>query len=210
MPAPEENRVEIGLLRHFPTCWNAEGRLQGRSDIPLAPESVEELTARRLPPRWRAASMHVSPLSRAAVTAQALNEGAPIRFDERLVEMSFGDWEGMVVEDLIADPGCIFGPVETWGWDMTPPGGESPAMMLARLRPALAEVAAQAVAQAVAGPALLVCHRGVMRAILAAASGWDYRGPERFRIKRAAIHPVTITLAGDPVAFGAPEKLEFR
>ena len=45
--------VEIGLVRHFPTAWNAAGRLQGRSDIPLSDAARAELATRRLPPRWR-------------------------------------------------------------------------------------------------------------------------------------------------------------
>ena len=107
----------------------------------------------------------------------------------------------MKAADLLADPDCAFGPVETWGWHLRPPGGESPAEMLQRLRPVLAEAAE-------AGPALLICHRGVMRAILAAASGWNYDGPEPFRIKRAAVHPVTLDGDGNPLGLAPPEKLE--
>ncbi len=196
--------TEIGLLRHFPTDWNREGRLQGRTDVPLAEDSRADLAALRLPERWRAAPMVVSPLTRARQTAEALNEGAPVAVDARLIEMDFGAFEGAIGAELLADPGSGYRPLEDWGWDWRPPGGESPAEMFARVAPLLAEIAAAG------GPRLIVAHRGVMRCILARASGWDYRGPETFRIKRAAVHPVTLDAAGAPVAFAKFERLEAR
>ena len=126
---------------------------------------------------------------------------APAALDPRLIEMDFGRWEGRIGAELLADPDCAYRPVEAWGWDFRPPGGETPAEIAARLAPALAEAAARA-------PCLLVVHRGVMRVILALASGWDYLGPEPFRIRRAAVHPVTLDAQGRPVGFGPPEKLE--
>ncbi|SDX51028.1 probable phosphoglycerate mutase [Albimonas donghaensis] len=178
-PAP----FEIGLLRHFPTLWNEEGRLQGRTDIPLAPASRAALATLALPPRWRGLPVICSPLGRAVETAEALAAGAPIRLDDRLVEMHMGDWEGRIGADLLADPDCAYRPVEDWGWDFQPPGGETPAQVADRAGAVLAELS---------GPALIVCHRGVMRALLARATGWNYRGPETFRIKRASVHPVTM------------------
>ena len=195
--------IEIGLVRHFPTDWNAEGRLQGRTDVPLSQASREELATRRLPPCWRALPVVCSPLSRAVETAEALSETGPPRRDARLIEFDFGDWEGRFGADLIADASNAYGPVETWGPDFRPPNGETPAEMTARLLPALAEIAA-------AGPAVLVIHRGVMRAVLAAATGWGWKGPEPFRIKRAAVHPVTLAGDGTPVAAGPWERLETR
>lgn len=195
-----EHPIEIGLLRHFPTDWNAEGRLQGRTDIPLSAEGRTDLARHRLPARWRGCPIVTSPLSRAAETAQALAEGVTPGPDPRLVEMSFGGWEGQIGEALLADPATGYRPLEDWGWDFTAPGGESPRMMLARVLPVLA---------ACTGPTLVVCHRGVIRAILAAATGWAYRGPAPFRIRKAHIHPVFLS-AGRPAAIGTPERLDRR
>ncbi len=195
--------IEIGLLRHFPTDWNAAGRLQGRTDVPLSQASREELKGRRLPERWRGLPIICSPLSRAAETATLLSESGPPRHDPRLIEFDFGDWEGRFGKELIADPDAAYGPVETWGPDFRPPNGETPAEMTARLLVALRDVAET-------GPSLLVVHRGVMRAILAVATGWAWRGPETFRIKRAAVHPVMLSEDGTPVAAGPWEKLDIR
>lgn len=196
-----ETLVEIGLLRHFPTDWNAEGRLQGRTDTPLSAEGRTELARRRLPLRWRGVPVVTSPLARAAETAQVLSEGSTPRADRRLVEMSFGSWEGLVGQVLLDDPGSGYRPLEAWGWDFTAPGGESPRRMLERVLPALSACRERA---------LVVCHRGVIRAVLAAATGWGYLGPAPFRIRKAHIHPVFIDSTGRPVGIGAPERLGYR
>ncbi|MFT4793092.1 MAG: broad specificity phosphatase PhoE [Paracoccaceae bacterium] len=200
---PARGLVKVGLLRHFPTDWNAQGRLQGRTDIPLSDASRTALRGLRLPPHWRDLPILCSPLTRARETAAILGETGSVIFDDRLMEMDFGDWEGAIAADLLADPDCAYGPVEGWGWDFRPPNGETPADMLARVGPVLEEAAA-------IGPCLIICHRGMMRAIMAAATGWPYLGTEPFRIRRARVHPVMLSAAGTPVALGAPEKLAPR
>jgi probable phosphoglycerate mutase len=191
--------IEIGLVRHFPTDWNAAGRLQGRTDVPLSEAARAELAGRRLPTRWRGLPIIASPLRRARETAEALAEGAPVRIEPRLIEFDFGDWEGRIGAELIAE-GVGYGPVEGWGADFAAPGGETVAMLEARVEAALGAIGA---------PAVVVTHRGVMRAALALATGWRWRGPEPFRIKRAAVHP--LRLEGGRIVGAAPwERLDRR
>ena len=64
--------TRLALLRHGPTGWTREHRLQGRTDIPLDDDGRAEVRRWRLPPeaatfRWRA-----SPLRRAMETAALL------------------------------------------------------------------------------------------------------------------------------------------
>lgn len=88
------------LLRHGETDWNANGTLQGSTDIPLNARGLEQAAtaatalAERLHPGVRIVS---SPLLRARVTAEVLASaiGAPVAFDPRLVERCYGAWEGM-------------------------------------------------------------------------------------------------------------------
>ncbi|HEU0221850.1 MAG TPA: histidine phosphatase family protein [Paracoccaceae bacterium] len=195
--------TRIALLRHFPTYWNEEGRLQGRTDVPLTPAARAELARLRLPGGWRGLPIVASPLARARETARALSEGAAFRTEEHLVEMDFGEWEGQIGAELLADPACAYRPVEEWGWDFRPPGGESPREMAARLRPLLAELAW-------AGPHVIVTHRGVMRCLLALASGWAYAGPPPFAMKRAALHEITLGPDGMPIGPHSPIPLERR
>ena len=64
--------IRLAFLRHGITAWNREGRIQGRTDIPLDPEGRDRLARLTLPPDWRDATLHASPLSRAVETARLL------------------------------------------------------------------------------------------------------------------------------------------
>ncbi|MFQ5565024.1 MAG: histidine phosphatase family protein, partial [Paracoccaceae bacterium] len=149
-----------------------------------------------------AARIIASPLARAEETARILARGGPVTLDPRLVEMSWGDWEGLHGAYLRADPTSGYVDVEHWGWHRRPPGGESPWDVWQRVRPALAEIAEAA------SPALLISHRALMRVILARAWGWDYDRPEPFKIKRGRLYPLTLLPDGTPTAPEEPARLE--
>lgn len=87
------------IMRHGRTDWNEVYRLQGRTDIPLN-ESGREM-ARQAAEEYKDVHLDIcfcSPLIRAKETAQLFLAGReiPIVYDERLIEMSFGDYEGCV------------------------------------------------------------------------------------------------------------------
>lgn len=187
--------LTIGVTRHFQTDWNADHLLQGRTDRPLTAEARARAQALTIPPPWDEARLIATPLSRARDTAELLAGRAP-EIEPALIELSWGAWEGRRGADLIADPSSGYRHVEDWGWDMAPPGGESPAAAWARVGPALKMIAATA------RPALLVVHRGVMRVIMAKAWGWDFDRPEPFRIKRERIYPIILDDSGVPVGHG--------
>ena len=95
------------IIRHGTTDWNEQHRLQGRTDIPLNEEGRQ--MARRAAEEYREVHFdecYCSPLVRARETAQILLEGrnVPIYVDERLAEMSFGEYEGM--EYSFSRPEC--------------------------------------------------------------------------------------------------------
>jgi probable phosphoglycerate mutase len=89
----------FALVRHGQTDWNAEGRLQGSTDIPLndvgrgqARDAVAALSGYE----WDA--IVSSPLSRAAETADLIAAGLGLSVARRvpeLVERSFGPAEGL-------------------------------------------------------------------------------------------------------------------
>ena len=86
------------IIRHGRTDWNDLHKLQGRTDIPLNEDGREMAKKAALEIR----DVHCdicfcSPLKRSAETAQILLEGRdiPIIYDERLVEMGFGEYEGI-------------------------------------------------------------------------------------------------------------------
>lgn len=85
------------IMRHGKTDWNQLRKLQGRTDIPL--NDIGREMARKAAETYKDVHFDVcfcSPLSRAFETAQIFLAGRDIEIipDERLVEMSFGIYEG--------------------------------------------------------------------------------------------------------------------
>ncbi len=194
--------TRIALMRHFPTSWNQEHRLQGQTDIPLTDEARQQLRGLAIPAPWDTARIISSPLLRAAETARILARGRPVANDPRLVEIAYGEWEGQHGVDLLADPNSGYVNVEDGGWHRRAPGGESHWDAWQRVRPALAEIAAEG------APALLVVHRALMRSILARAWQWEFDSPEPFKIKRGRLYPLTLLPDGTPTAPEEPARLE--
>jgi broad specificity phosphatase PhoE len=180
----------VSLIRHGSTLWNEEGRMQGRHDVPLSPQGRREVAGWQLPAAIeRDASWVSSPLRRAAETA-AILRGAPTPAEPALAEMSWGEWEGSTLDDLRALPGREFDRNEALGLDFRPPGGESPRDVLERLEPWLRAVGAGPV------PVVAVTHLGVIRAVLAAATGWDMTGKPPVRLRRATLHRFAVDASG--------------
>lgn len=89
--------MKMYIIRHGQTPWNARKCLQGRSDVDLNENRIylAELTGKAL--RDVTFDMaFTSPLIRAKHTAQCILAGrkVPIIEDERLIEISFGIYEG--------------------------------------------------------------------------------------------------------------------
>jgi broad specificity phosphatase PhoE len=178
----------FAILRHGPTAWSAEGRLQGRRDLPLSAEGRRRVTAWRLPSPVADCAWRVSPLQRASETAALLGISHAVR-ESALIEMDWGQWEGQRLAELRASvPGIAA--MEATGLDFRPPGGESPREVQARLRPLLARIAEAGV------PVAAVAHKGVIRALFALATGWDMRAKPPQRLTEDAIHLFEIDPAG--------------
>ena len=103
--------MEIYIVRHGQTVWNIEKRLQGRSDIPLTQKGIDLAveTGENLKDT-EFDIIYSSPLQRALCTAKAIRgtRDIEIRTDDRLKELSFGDYEGHVQEELNQMPGSTF------------------------------------------------------------------------------------------------------
>ena len=63
------------FLRHGPTEWNAQGRFQGHTDIPLSVDGLAKMRALALPDEFAGARAYASPLLRARQTAQGAGPG---------------------------------------------------------------------------------------------------------------------------------------
>ena len=137
----------VYYIRHGETDWNVEGRLQGRHDVPLnakgraqaahCGEILRDLLARG---SIVAASLDYvsSPLGRARQTMELLRpslglDSTSYTIDPQLAEIAFGDWEGFTIAQLRErDPQGI-AQREQDKWSFLAPGGESYAMVAARM-----------------------------------------------------------------------------
>src|SRR5258706_14230215 len=159
----------LALLRHGETAWSAAGRIQGRSDERLSDAGRAALAGRALPAACRGMRVVTSPLARCVETAALL--GAPrAAHEERIIEMDWGRWQGRRLDALRSELGKAMRENEERGLDFRPEGGESPREVQARVRGWLAELATEG------RPTLAGTHRGVVRAVLAPATGRDMRG----------------------------------
>ncbi|MEQ9640646.1 MAG: histidine phosphatase family protein [Alphaproteobacteria bacterium] len=175
--------TRLALLRHGRTAWNDDGRLQGRTDVALTEAGKALLRAVRVPAAWREAAWYVSPLRRCVESADCLGIAATV--EERLIEMSFGTFEGKTLAQLRDDPDLDMAALEDGGLDFMPPGGESPRQVQDRVRGWLAEIAG--------GPDIgALTHKGVIRALYAAARDWPMLGkpPDKLRWDRLHVFEV--------------------
>lgn len=186
--------TQLFLVRHATTAWNRTGRIQGRTDVPLDAGGRAEAATWRLPAALRCCSWVASPLARAVETARALGAPAELATDPRLAEMSWGKWEGWSLTDLRATHGAAMAANEARGLDFRPPGGESPRDVQARIASWLAEVSARG------QPILAVTHAGVIRAVLALATGWQMTGKPPVRLSWSAAHGFVLSADGAPRA----------
>lgn len=123
------------FVRHGQTDWNAAGRMQGQTDIPInetgraqALRNGETLAALLVQPG--AFDFISSPLSRPRETMEIIRTAlqlAPKDFptDERLLEISFGKFEGMTLAEMAVDMPGEFEHRQEDKWLNRPPGGES-------------------------------------------------------------------------------------
>ena len=119
----------IYLMRHGQTEWNASRRIQGALDSPLTALGVRQ--ARNMGDKLAsildkesAWDLVASPIGRAACTAGIVAgiTGLNLRFDDRLREISLGDWDGRMVDEVKASyPELTSLP----GWNFFSPNGET-------------------------------------------------------------------------------------
>ena len=169
------------IVRHPETVANVTGRFVGRGDSPFTAEG--HLQARRLPAKIASFcpdEVWTSPLRRAFIVAEKASRLAavPLNADERLVELDFGDAEGMTFEE-ISEAGLAFNyhsaskPVA--------PGGESRGSIERRVAAVADELTQRG------GRYAVVAHGGVVRAMLVHALGLKHTDVWAFHVHNAQL-----------------------
>jgi broad specificity phosphatase PhoE len=165
-------RPTLYFIRHGETDWNREHRLQGQHDIPLnalgrvqaarCGEVLRDLLGRedRPPAEYSYVS---SPLGRARETMELMRATMDLdplayRTDARLMEMSFGRWEGFTFAELKTREADALAARERDKWGFVLPGGESYAQL---------ELRVQAWYEGVERATVVSAHGGVCRALIA-------------------------------------------
>lgn len=161
------------FFRHGETDWNAEGRLQGQTDIAL--NAKGRLQASAIGQSIRAGKLEgvdaekiatlpfiASPLLRTRETMSLLREGMGLSphvyaVDERLKEIGFGLWEGSTWREIVERDAGGAQARDRDKWNFAPPGGESYEMVRERVAGWLATLT---------GDVCVVAHGGVARVLL--------------------------------------------
>ncbi len=188
-------------IRHGETDWNAEQRLQGHRDTPLNTRGrgqashcggvLRELLARD--GRAAADCGYVSsPLARARQTMELVRAALDLDrdaygLDDRLIEISFGDWEGLTLPEIAARNPDALAAREQDKWGFTPPGGESYHDVTQRVGAWYATVTQDTVVTA---------HGGVARALVAHFNIL----PHEEAVHADIVHGVVYVFAGGTMA----------
>ena len=156
--------MRVVLVRH-PAPLIASGICYGRLDISLSPDGVVavEVIAARLA-EFTADIVWSSPARRCTMLADAIAgaRGLPRRNDARLLELDFGEWEGLPWDNVPRNA------LDIWAADplaFAPPGGESGADLIARVASFHADIVARS------RDCVVVSHGGPLKLLTALLSG---------------------------------------
>lgn len=177
----------IGLLRHGPTLYNAQKRIQGSCDSPLTTEGRQLVCQwASLPPMKRWHRIVVSPLGRAQETASLLTRTLKLtlHLEPRLQEQDWGEWEGRTFKEIEShSPGMLEQQVAL-GWDFKAPGGETRREVLHRVQEALGDLVGSWPGENI----LVVTHQGVIQSVVYHLTQRHYLPTEKKLLKKHGLH----------------------
>ena len=187
-PAPVTTTV-THLLRHGQTEHTPERRYSGRNDLPLSRTGRAEAEAAAVRAKELGIEAVVaSPLRRTRETAEivAAALGLPVQFDDDLVELDFGDLEGLTFDEAVAKHPLA---ARRFGADVTvpAPGGESVADVSARVSRARRRILSEHAGRTV----LVVSHVTPIKLLLAAGMAVGDEVVHRVFLEAASLCTVT-------------------
>jgi alpha-ribazole phosphatase len=198
-----ENTRRLWLVRHGLTGWNMQQRFCGHTDIPLSARG-------RVQARWLArqlqneaiAIIYTSDLARARETAEMIAsqraQVVPVKVSAAWREIDFGAWEGLtyaeIAEQFKGQLGFFTDPEQC-----SPPGGESLAQMLQRVRVELAAIARSG-DWPMEGDVVIVSHGGPLRALLCSILGMPLERQWQLRLDPGSLSAIDLLPIHEPSA----------
>lgn len=179
--------MQIILVRHGQTEYNAIGRYQGHMQIPLNDQGMRQ--ARQVCQRLQRQSIdaiYSSDLIRCIQTITPLAQATKIsvQLDERLREIDVGLWEHLTIPEIAATYPGNYAAYRNAPGHTVHVGGESYAQMQARALSALEAIVAQH------QPDQTICiatHGGTIRAIVCALLHLDIDNYNRMWVENCAL-----------------------
>ena len=180
-------------VRHGETDFNRQGRLQGRRDTVLNAHGrqqaaecgvlLRELFARdhRRPQDFKYVA---SPLKRARETMEIVRATLGLQphdyeVDARLIEIAYGEWEGLTLQEIETQNASVLSARERDKWDFAPPGGESYRELADRIGKWYGSLTADSVVAA---------HGGGVRALMAILNIESEEQATRAQIEQGVIY----------------------
>lgn len=195
----EQAHATLILMRHGETLWNRQRRIMGDLDIPLTDEGrVQCEAAAGLLEDLGVTRVVASPLRRAAESAAIVGGrlGLSVEHDDRLVEVRFGEWQGLTYEEVGADP--RYGVFATDPVSNPTPGGETVRDVQAR---GLAGIAAAMATARDGDCTLFVTHGDIIRTLLCHFLATPLEAYRRLRTDNAGLSAVALSPGQPEVKF---------
>ncbi|MGB7431645.1 MAG: histidine phosphatase family protein [Ahrensia sp.] len=168
-------KVPFYLIRHGETDWNREERFQGQTDIAMNANGRAQASANgkllaQAVSDWSQWRFFASPLGRTRETMELMRAaiGLPPQdysTDRRLIELTFGDWEGHTLSELETTIPEAVSERQNHKWDYRQPNGESYADGMVRVAPFFAELDQ---------PTIIVTHGGIVRIVRQLVEGLGF------------------------------------
>lgn len=179
--------TRFGVLRHAPTVWNREKRIQGQLNSPLTQEG--EMMALQWgemlqPCAWD--RILLSDLGRTRQTAELINLALklPMTSDPRLREKDWGEWTGSTIVKIRRQSGHRLAAMESAGWGFRPPGGEDRTEVWERGHQALIDASRRWPGEKI----LVVTHEGMIKCLVYRLTDRQFFPTEPPILRRGHLH----------------------
>jgi broad specificity phosphatase PhoE len=157
----------IILVRHGETDGESSVRFHGAGDVALSATGSDQMRrmAATLGPE-RFDLVVASPLRRSWQSAWIAGRGLPVCLESDFREVHFGRWEGLTREEIQGSDPVLYEDWQSGAEGFEYPGGEARAAFRERVERGLERLLTSG-----ARSALVVAHKGVIRAIAAKLTG---------------------------------------